>query len=547
MIIQIARLAKWWFGLQALSVVLGLVTIAASIGWSLIHHTAHTTQPAQKASVPRELPKLPFGVPTNRATLLAFGLVLLLGIATSTVAWWALRKGWRSAQFWAITASVFSLFQIGLGTLCGLAGLAAFWSKEAVDAMALTGTAKPPERVAGDGTSKFLDIGAQAIALVAFFAASYFWGKWAQNAGLIRPRGFLGEFSFWGAIYASVFVHELGHLLAGMKMKMTLRAFAVGPVAGQFRRGRWRLALNPMGFLGGGQVAMVPLHLENLPARFSYMIFAGPFFSLLGGVAALAGALSAPGSPWAGAWRFLALMGTMCMIDFIINLIPLRPEGAYSDGARLLQIRKGGPWADEYTAFAMVASSLVTDLRPSQFDLPLLERVAQFHRSGEKGSQVRLFIAMHHLESGHAAEAITAWREAAELHPEASADGSAEYAFMEASVAGDAQRARNWWRRVEAKGDSKREVDYWRGLAAVLAVEGDYTGAGQALAKADTFAHNLPSVGAYEYERWSLEVVRHQLTQRRPPASPTPEPLHATITAKLPEQPAEQTPELTRF
>jgi len=319
-----------------------------------------------------------------------------------------------------------------------------------------------------------------------------------------------------GALWTAVLFHELGHFLAGLSMDMTLRGFAIGPVIGQITAGRWRVAVNPMGLIGGGHVAMVPLHLRELRGRFAYVAVAGPVFSLITGAVALIGALTAPGSAWEGAWRFLALTGTMCLIDFVINLLPLQPEGAYSDGARILQMVKGGRWAEEYMAFSMVASSLATDLRPRDYDLPLLERVAGFLRTGEKGAQVRLFMALHHIESGRTEAAIAAWREAAQLHPEASADGSAEYAFMEAAVARDVERATAWWRRVEAKGDSKRELDFWRGRAAVLAAEGNRPGAREALEKADMFSRRLPVVGAYEYDRWCLAMIRRRLFEEPP-------------------------------
>jgi hypothetical protein len=222
-------------------------------------------------------------------------------------------------------------------------------------------------------------------------------------------------------------------------------------------------------------------------------------------------AYEAPHTRWEGAWRFLALTGSVCICDFVINLIPLRPEGAYSDGAQIFQLMKGGPWADTHLAFAMVGSSLVTPLRPSQFDLPLLARVARFHQSGKQGALVLLFIAMHHVETGRTEAAIQAWRAAELLDQEPTADTSAEYVFLEAALAEDFERACKWWRRVEAKGDSKHELDYWRGRTAVLWLERDFQGAREALEKADGFARRLPQAGAYEYDRWCLDLLRKKL------------------------------------
>ena len=508
--VQLARLVRWWFGMQALVVAMVFVFITGSLAWRLIKGPTAAHHPVQ-AQTPHALPMLPYGLPPTKLVILTIVLCLMGSILASAIAWLALRRGWRSARFWALSASVLNLAYFGLGTAFGVAGLIVFWRKDIVEAMAAGGPDKPPERIPGDGTSKYLDNLAQGLALAFFLAASYGWNKWAEHLGLVRHYGILRWVEFFGALYVAVLFHELGHFLASLIAEMSIRGFAVGPLAGQIRGGRWRFAVNPGGFLGGGAVSLVPLHLRDLRGRYVYISMAGPLFSLITGMLALILALAAPGSPWEGAWRFLALTGTICLTDFVINLMPLRPDGAYSDGAQILQMVKGGRWADAHMAFSMAGSSLVTSLRPAQFDLPLLERVADFYQSGPQGAQVRLLIAIHHVESGRPTAATEAWREAARLHPEPSADVSAEYTFLEAAVAQDIESARAWWKRVEAKGDSKRELDYWRGRTAMLWVEQDFDGARDALGKADAFARSLPAVGAYDYDRWCLDMLRGRL------------------------------------
>jgi hypothetical protein len=514
--LQPARLVRWWFGLQAFILAAVSVVFAGSLAWRLIKGpaaVAHRVRPQTPAS----LPTLPFGLPSTKWTLLAVALCFMASVVASAIAWWALRKGWRSARFWALSASLLNLPDFGIGTALGLAGLIVFWRKDIVKAMAAEGQGKSPERISGDGTHKYLDHLGQVLAFALWIAASYMWTKWADQRGLTRHYGIQRWIELLGAVYVAVFFHELGHFLAGLVGDMSLRGFAVGPLAGQIRGGRWRLALNPGGVFGGGAVTMVPLHLRDLRRRYIYLTAAGPIFSLVTGMVALVLTLNAPHSPWQGAWRFFALTGSVCLCDFVINLIPLRPEGAYSDGAQILQLVKGGPWADSHMAFSMVGSSLVTPLRPSQFDLPLLERVARFYQSGKRGAFVRLFIAMHQVDSGRGALAIEAWREAARMDPEPTADTAAEYAFFEAVVAQDRERARAWWKQVESKGGSRHEVDYWRGRTAVLWVEGDFQQARDALEKADSFARRLPPVGAYEYDRGCLDELRGRLRAGQSP------------------------------
>ena len=514
--VQLARLVRWWLGLQAILLVTLSVTLFGTLSWRLIQRT-RTVLPrpaySQTLHAPTKPPEIkrplsfPSIIPSTRGGLIAVIAIYFGSFVVSTVAWWALRKGWRSARIWALSASGLCLFNFGIGTAFGIAGLIAFWREDVVRQMSLVGPNKPPERISGDGTSKFLDILVQGLAIAGWIAARYLWDHWAVKQGL-DDHGGVPWIVFIGAIYVAVIYHEAGHFLAGLATDMSLRSVAIGPLAAQIEGGRWRFKFNAAGILGGGAVGMVPLHLRDFRRRTVYMIAAGPVFSLTFGLLAVILALEAPHSPWEPAWLFFAMTGSIGLCDFVLNLIPFRPEGAYSDGAHILQLIRGGPWTETHLAFSMVGSSLVTPLRPSQFDLPLLERVAAFHQSGPHGALVRLFIALHHVEGGRYQPAIDAWRKAATLDLEPSAGRAAEYTFLEAAIAHDLEKAREWWQKVEKKGDCRREVNYWRARAALLWLEGDPETARQALSQADTFAQQQPAEGAYAYDRWTVEMLR---------------------------------------
>ena len=126
-------------------------------------------------------------------------------------------------------------------------------------------------------------------------------------------------------------------------------------------------------------------------------------------------------------------------------------------------------------------------------------------------------MAIHYLDSGKTEQGIAAWRAAIEQDPEAAAklkpDTAAEMAFYEGAVACDARRAREWWDRVESTGGSRQELDYWKGNTAVLLVEGKLDQASEAFRKADELAQKLPEVGAYEFDRWCVDVLRRRLNE----------------------------------
>src|SRR5260370_37598406 len=100
--LQLARLVRWWFGLQAFVLAAVSVFLAGSLAWRLIKGPAAHRVLAQ---TPTSLPTLPFGVPSIKGTVLAGALCLIGSVVASAIAWWALENGSRSARFWAASAS----------------------------------------------------------------------------------------------------------------------------------------------------------------------------------------------------------------------------------------------------------------------------------------------------------------------------------------------------------------------------------------------------------------------------------------------------------
>ena len=438
------------------------------------------------------------------------------------IAWWSLRKGKPSAQIWTLIACVSTLPSMGVFSYVGIAGLLVFWKKDVVAAMA-TGqnSVNPPKHVQGDGTHRYIDAVIPYLVLGALWASSLFWHNWGARMGL--PSGSGGWIRSWviflAAVYTGTILHELGHFLAGISSDMTLRAFQIGPVSGRIESARWRFRFHAAGLLGGGSVGMVPQHLKNIRSRIVVMILGGPMASLVTGATALVLTLTAPYFPWRNAWQYLSLVGSLGLIDFVVNLIPQRPESHYSDGSQIYQIVNGGLWADRHLVMATVGSSSVTKLEPRNWDTALLERAADHQRTGPEGILLRLFVAMHHLNRGNRSAGVTAFREAMEQDPKATEalDGDllSELTFLEAAFGGDLDRARDLWRRMETKGGYKKEIDYAKGRSSLLCREGKLDEAEEALRVGERFAEKLPDVGVYNFDRWCLAQVRNQIDEAR--------------------------------
>ena len=498
----LGRWIRFIFAIRAFTaVIIPVHALSIALAYYRLHHPRPGMSPADVQKW--------FDFLLSSWSYLGHGVIGLV----SLIAWWALRKGWPSARIWALAASVIGMFVSGpLGIGIGIAGVIAFWRPTTVSKVA--GSPATAKRLAGDGTSRYIDKFMPFVLMGLLVASRVAWAVWGEHHHLPPPilNGWIGLVL---AVHLGVFFHETGHFLAGLGSNMVLRQFQVGPVCGKVQDGHWRFSFNVAGLLGGGSVGMVPTYLENIRGRMVLMMLGGPVASLLTGSIATLLALSAKGQPWEPLWSFFAIFGTFGFLDFIANLTPTRPESHYSDGAQIYQLTSNGPWSERYLARAMVASSLATPRRPRDFDEGTLQRAAASLRTGEEGLYLGMFLAMHYLDDGKIEQGIAAWRAAIEQDPEAAAklrpDTAAEMAFYEGAVAGDAERAHHWWNKVESSGDSRKAVDYWKGRTAILIVDGKLDEAAQAFSEAEQRAQKLPEAGAYEFDRWCVDVLRRKL------------------------------------
>ena len=435
-------------------------------------------------------------------------MIVLMGVFSlvTGVAWWTLRKGKPTAGGWAIAASVLNLPLISLGTAIGIAGLSAFLKPGLVAQTAISTSAAP---IPGDGTNKFAGVAVTVLQTGLLILGLNWWYHWAQHEGLALAEFWISLIQINLAIFASTLCHELGHVLGGWATEMSLRSLTVGPLRLERRSGKWNCKFNLAGLLGNGSAGLVPTHLRNIRKRQVIMIAAGPAASLLTAVVATPFALYAAGHAWAPAWEFLAVLATLSWMG-VCNLIPVRPEDKYSDGAQIHQLLSNGPWANFHMAFSMVASSLATPLRARDFDVAVLERAAAFMPRGQRGMLLHLYLYMHHTDCGNIAEGLRHFDIAesmyAQIATELTADLHLEFVYVNAAVKQDAAAARLWWERMETKGKPRQNVDYWKARAALLWTEGSVTAAREACRKAAACARELPDAGAYNRDR---EEVAH--------------------------------------
>jgi hypothetical protein len=528
------RLVRFWFGIQALSCVTSILALA-----TVLLMPYYVTAPDSES--------------LHQLAGASLGWMALFD-GVSGIAWWMLRKGKPSARGWAIVASVMNaplpmLSHLPVSNVIAkllhvpqwlpaaaitVAGLVAFWPE---DSTAPAATPKPAPatsvRVAGDGTSQLKDWTAQGVSIAIIWLAFNIWSRWATAHDLHYP-GFLAFLiQMECAVLLTTFGHELGHLVAGWAGRKKLRSFHVGPFRWAIRNGEWRFDFNLLKFYGGS-VGMVAPDLRNVRSRKAFSLIGGPVASLVMGSIFIVVAMLTPGRPWQNYWMFFSMLATFSISAFIVNLIPLKPESLYSDGAQLYQIVTNGPWARVHFAFAMVTTSLVSRVRPRDFDVNVIRSAADSVPTGERGLLLRMFACMHYADANRIPEAV-AWMEKAEPLYEGSVfqkpqDLCAEFVFVNALYKRDLLAAERWWKRIDALPKPEQDADYWRAQTALHWLRGEREEARNSWARGNALAQKLPASGTYEFTRSCFAKLAAALDE---PVRTTPPPLEVAAAPEL--------------
>jgi hypothetical protein len=165
----------------------------------------------------------------------------------------------------------------------------------------------------------------------------------------------------------------------------------------------------------------------------------------------------------------------------------------------------------------VVGSSLVTPLRPRDYDIEAILRAARGIAQGMHGLLLCLYAYDYFLDQGRILEAGAMLREAESIYPQCAAEVSAElhtvFVFGNAYVRRDASAAREWWARMEAKKPTRFNVDYWRANSALHWIEGDLKRADEAWEKSNALAQQLPKAGAYQFDRYCCWKLRQALDE----------------------------------
>lgn len=422
-----------------------------------------------------------------------FEVVFLAGSATYAISWWTNWRRKLSERAWGIAASFLTVIAsagllflvfgvptvpssnlsdkgelslvvmalIGLGI--GFAGLIAFLLR--YRRLEPSPKVQGKAAIRGDGTNSFLNRVSAIVFFVAGWEATAFWEHIFSARHIPRMHGgLLNDLPALVVILVVItLLHESGHAAAGVALGMRLRCFVVGPFQWWIREGKWEFNFTLKGILSGGAAGVAPAQADFPNSRRVLMVAAGPVANICTGLVAVWIAIMAGPHSVLQAGGALAFFAEVSIIVAAANLLPFKTGDNYTDGAKIYQLLSGGPWGDFHRAVSRVSSTLVTELRPRDFDIDEIERAGCNINRGSEGLRLRLFSLYYHLDRGEQDEAAQALREASAIYEQSASDISAglhmEFVFGAAFLLRDAAAARQWWERMEAKKPKRFNVD----------------------------------------------------------------------------------------
>ncbi len=454
--------------------------------------------------------------PVRLAVAIVISLLLIAVGSLSCLAARAWRRQTRFARPLVTISSLLCLIAFPFGTVAGAVGL--YWCFSAkmreVEPRVEDFEHQPkPE----DGTHAWVQKAIPVITVAIWLGAFAVLGWWGQTHDLPRRGMVDGLVLLFICEWIAVFFHELGHAVAGWASGMSLASFRVGPFVAQKIAGRWKFQFALAAILtSGGGVATTPLHMNGIRGRMAFEVAGGPAASVVTALIAALIVLLIPGSGWEAWWKFPAMIAVISAAAAVLNLIPLGFAAGYSDGALLLQLLRGGRFADFREAMKMVSMTAVTPTRPRDLDARAL---ADGMRAGvgtpEEGTlqMIQLICAVDRGEMSKAREHLESSLQRIPGPEKAPTPGcAAEMAFYIAYLDGNADRAGKWLRGAEEVAASKKlpltkESDYWRAMTAVHEAEGHRSQAEEAYRKAMEILARKPTTGLYQFEREFLETV----------------------------------------
>ena len=179
----------------------------------------------------------------------------------------------------------------------------------------------------------------------------------------------IGILTIVAGSFLALLVHEAGHLAGGLSAGFRFQLLTVGLMTFVREGGRIRFRWNFDWKLMGGIASALPAPGCDVRRGAMRLVLGGPLASI-----ALAAALL-PAVPFLPrAWKAgPATAGATSLLVGIVTMIPGKTGGFLTDGARFLQLRRGGRDAERWLALSTAIAASQSELRPRDWPLAAAE------------------------------------------------------------------------------------------------------------------------------------------------------------------------------
>ncbi len=215
-------------------------------------------------------------------------------------------------------------------------------------------------------------------------------------------------------LFLIILSHEAGHALAGILGGLRFEMMAAGPVLlrsvepGTGRRLKLGLNRQPA-LLAGYSVCLPPPEMipQELRRAMVLHISGGPGASLIVGIGSLAAAVLMPAtSGWESVARaLLLLMGCGSLLVGLFTGLPTGGRSLLSDGARWLQLMRGGERASRDLTLLSTSSRSMAGDAPRLWDGHLLQAAGRIADSSLFEFWALRYLWLHHWDCSRIAEA----------------------------------------------------------------------------------------------------------------------------------------------
>jgi len=373
----------------------------------------------------------------------------------------------------------------------------------------------PPLAAPGSGARLLIGLGIGSV--IAISAAAAFWHPWSLSSVRQQLPAMLPELlaAHWtGAriaslglmallvAFASVAVHETGHVLGGLCAGFRFNSLRIGPllIHPGFRISRYRGS----GAWLGGAASMIPVSSDRIASRALAWVCAGPAASILSGCGVL---LLLSGN--LAAWLF----ALATVVGGLADLVPFRTRVAVSDGARIWMLLRHRGQGERWLALLRLGADLADGVPPESLPGDYLCRAiaVQDHSADTVAAHAIAYsVAFHRhqdMEAGHLLE--TCLRFSSSVSPSVRTALVSDAAAFQARRRKRPDLAEQWLAEIPATTPLS-----WlrsRAEAAVLEAHGDIEGAVRKLDEYEKAIRAIPDEMQREMllrglRRWRSEL-----------------------------------------